>query len=54
MIKSTHYIDGKFHIMALSSGGRTEFYARKRSMVQSLGLWLETCRIDFLMGDDNA
>lgn len=54
MLKSTHYIDGKYHVMALSKGGRSAYYVRKRSMTQSLGLWLEACRIDFEMGDDNA
>lgn len=52
--KSTHYIDDRYHVLALSKGGRTNFYIRKRRIMQNLGLWLETCRIDFEMGDDNA
>lgn len=52
MVKSTHYIDDKYHVLCLSKGGRSEFYARKRNELQCLALWLECCRIDFEMSDN--
>lgn len=54
MVKSTHYIDDKYHVLCLSQGGRTQFYLRRRYLPQSLGLWLETCRIDFEMSANDA
>jgi len=47
MVKSAHYIDDKYHVVALKNGHKLSYYVRKRSGYQSVRDWMKRCREDF-------